>query len=70
MNRLKEMYYDFIDIMNYKSQIRLLKKQVEELKAEPQKLIDKMNLMKLEIRELKYTNKELEKELKKYVHNE
>ena len=66
MKRIKEMYYKFTDILNYKKQIKILRNQVEELKKEPQKLIDKMNLMKWEIRDLKLQIKHLNKELKKY----
>ena len=66
MKRIKEMYYKFTDILNYKKQIKILRNQVEELKKEPQKLIDKMNLMKWEIRDLKLQIKQLNKELKKY----
>ena len=53
MKRIKEMYYKFTDILNYRNQIKLLRNQVVELKKEPQQLIDKMNLMKWEIRDLK-----------------
>ena len=66
MKRIKEMYYKFTDILNYKSQIKILRKQVDDLKKEPQQLIDKMNLMKWEIRDLKLQIKHLNKELKKY----
>ena len=66
MKRIKEMYYKFTDVLNYKNQIKILRKQVAELKEEPQKLIDKMNLMKWEIRDLKLQIKHLNKELKKY----
>ena len=66
MKRIKEMYYKFTDILNYKKQIKILRNQVEELKKEPQQLIDKMNLMKWEIRDLKLQIKHLNKELKKY----
>ena len=66
MKRIKEMYYKFTDVLNYKNQIKILRKQVAELKEEPQKLIDKMNLMKWEIRDLKLQIKQLNKELKKY----
>lgn len=48
-------------------QIRLLRKQVEELKKEPQMLIDKMNIMKAENRQLKLDIKLLEKELNEKV---
>ena len=47
-------------------QIKLLRKQVEELKKEPQQLIDKMNLMRCEIRELNLQIKDLSRELSKY----
>ena len=50
MKSIKELYYEFTDVLNYKNQIKILRKQVEELKKEPQQLIDKMNLMKWEIR--------------------
>ena len=50
-----------------KEQIRLLRKQVEELKKEPQMLIDKMNIMKAENRQLKLDIKLLEKELNEKV---
>ena len=53
MKSIKELYYEFTDVLNYKNQIKILRKQVEELKKEPQQLIDKMNLMKWEIRDLK-----------------
>ena len=66
MKRIKEMYYKFTDVLNYKNKIKILRKQVAELKEEPQKLIDKMNLMKWEIRDLKLQIKQLNKELKKY----
>ena len=66
MKRIKEMYYKFTDVLNYKNQIKILRKQVAELKEEPQQLIDKMNLMKWEIRDLKLQIKHLNKELKKY----
>ena len=66
MKRIKEMYYKFTDVLNYKNQIKILRKQVEELKKEPQQLIDKMNLMKWEIGDLKLQIKHLNKELKKY----
>ena len=66
MKSIKEMYYKFTDILNYKNQIKLLRKQVDDLKKEPQQLIDKMNLMKWEIRDLKLQIKHLNKELKKY----
>lgn len=66
MKKIKKLYYEFTDILNYKTQIKLLRKQVEELKEEPQKLIDKMNLMVWEIRDLKLQIKFLNKELKKY----
>lgn len=66
MKKIKELYYEFTDILNYKNQIKLLRKQVAELKEEPQKLIDKMNLMKWENRDLKLQIKQLNKELKKY----
>ena len=32
MKRIKEMYYKFTDVLNYKNQIKILRKQVEELK--------------------------------------
>lgn len=66
MKRIKELYYEFTDILNYRNQIKLLRNQVDDLKKEPQKLIDKMNLMKWEIRDLKLQIKHLNKELKKY----
>ena len=66
MKSIKEMYYKFTDVLNYKNQIKILRKQVAELKEEPQQLIDKMNLMKWEIRDLKLQIKHLNKELKKY----
>ena len=66
MKRIKEMYYKFTDVLNYKNQIKILRKQVDDLKKEPQQLIDKMNLMKWEIRDLKLQIKHLNKELKKY----
>lgn len=59
MKRIKEMYYKFTDVINYKKQIKILRNQVEELKKEPQKLIDKMNLMKWEIRDLKLQIKKI-----------
>ena len=65
MKRIKEMYYKFTDVLNYKNQIKILRKQVEELKKEPQRLIDKMNIMKCEIREYKLQIKELEKNANK-----
>ena len=66
MKSIKEMYYEFTDALNYKNQIKILRKQVDDLKKEPQQLIDKMNLMKWEIRDLKLQIKHLNKELKKY----
>ena len=66
MKSIKEMYYKFTDILNYKNQIKILRKQVEELKKEPQQLIDKMNLMKWENRKLKLQIKHLKKKKKKY----
>ena len=66
MKSIKELYYEFTDVLNYKNQIKILRKQVAELKEEPQQLIDKMNLMKWEIRDLKLQIKHLNKELKKY----
>ena len=60
MQKVKEFIQELRDIANYKSQIKLLNKRIEELKKEPQKLIDKMNLMKVEVRELKRQVKELE----------
>ena len=66
MKSIKELYYEFTDVLNYKNQIKILRKQVEELKKEPQQLIDKMNLMQWEIRDLKLQIKHLNKELKKY----
>ena len=66
MKSIKELYYEFTDALNYKNQIKILRKQVAELKEEPQQLIDKMNLMKWEIRDLKLQIKHLNKELKKY----
>ena len=66
MKSIKEVYYKFTDILNCKSQIKILRKQVDDLKKEPQQLIDKMNLMKWEIRDLKLQIKHLNKELKKY----
>ena len=47
------------------NKIKLLNKRIEELKKEPQKLIDKMNIMKCEIREYKLQIKELEKNANK-----
>lgn len=61
MQKVKDFIQELRDISNYKSQIRLLNKQIEELKKEPQRLIDKMNLMKVEIREYKRIIKELQK---------
>lgn len=61
MQKIKDFIQELRDIANYKSQIRLLNKQIEELKKEPQRLIDKMNLMKVEIREYKRIIKELQK---------
>lgn len=61
MQKVKEFIQELRDITNYKSQIKLLNKRIEELKKEPQKLIDKMNLMKVEIREYKRIIKELQK---------
>lgn len=66
MKSIKELYYEFTDVLNYKNQIKILRKQVDDLKKEPQQLIDKMNLMKWEIRDLKLQIKHLNKELKKY----
>lgn len=65
MQKVKEFIQELRDIANYKSQIKLLTKQIEELKKEPQKLIDKMNLMKVEIRELKRQVKDLDNENRK-----
>ena len=65
MQKVKEFIQELRDIANYKSQIKLLNKRIEELKKEPQKLIDKMNLMKVEIREYKLQIKELEKNANK-----
>lgn len=70
MQKVKEFIQELRDIANYKSQIKLLNKRIEELKKEPQKLIDKMNLMKIEIRELKRQVKELDnanRELNKLI---
>ena len=50
MQKVKEFIQELRDIANYKYQIKLLNKRIEELKKEPQKLIDKMNIMKCEIR--------------------
>lgn len=61
MQKIKDFIQELRDISNYKTQIRLLNKQIEELKKEPQRLIDKMNLMKVEIREYKRIIKELQK---------
>ena len=66
MKSIKELYYEFTDALNYRNQIKILRKQVDDLKKEPQQLIDKMNLMKWEIRDLKLQIKHLNKELKKY----
>ena len=63
--KIKEKIEELIDIKNLKESNKILKKEVEELKTKPQKLIDKMTLMKIEIRELKLENKELRKELGK-----
>ena len=65
MQKVKEFIQELRDIANYKSQIKLLNKRIEELKKEPQKLIDKMNLMKVEISEYKLQIKELEKNANK-----
>ena len=65
MQKVKEFIQELRDIENYKTQIKLLNKRIEELKKEPQKLIDKMNLMKVEIREYKLQIKELEKNANK-----
>ena len=65
MKSIKEMYYKFTDVLNYKNQIKILRKQVEELKKEPQQLIDKMNLMKWEIRDLKLQIKHAQQDLNK-----
>ena len=65
MQKVKEFIQELRDIANYKSQIKLLNKRIEELKKEPQRLIDKMNIMKVEIRELKRQIKELEKNANK-----
>lgn len=70
MQKVKEVIQELRDIANYKSQIKLLNKKIEELKKEPQKLIDKMNLMKVEIRELKRQVKDLDnanRELNKLI---
>ena len=70
MQKVKEFIQELRDIANYKSQIKLLNKRIEELKKEPQRLIDKMNLMKVEIRELKRQVKDLEnanRELNKLI---
>ena len=65
MQKVKEIIQELRDIANYKSQIKLLNKRIEEIKKEPQRLIDKMNIMKVEIRELKRQIKELEKNANK-----
>lgn len=70
MQKVKEFIQELRDIANYKSQIKLLNKRIEELKKEPQSLIDKMNLMKVEIRELKRQVKDLDnanRELNKLI---
>ena len=70
MQKVKEFIQELRDIANYKSQIKLLNKRIEELKKEPQKLIDKMNLMRVEIRELKRQVKDLDnanRELNKLI---
>ena len=66
MQKIKDFIQELRDIKNYKMQIKLLRKRVEELKKEPQQLIDKMNLMKCEIRELNLQIKDLCRELSKY----
>ena len=65
MQKVKEFIQELRDIANYKSQIKLLNKRIEELKKEPQRLIDKMNIMKCEIRELKRQVKDLDNENRK-----
>ena len=45
MQKVKEFIQELRDIANYKSQIKLLNKRIEELKKEPQRLIDKMNIV-------------------------
>ena len=65
MQKVKEIIQELRDIANYKYQIKLLNKRIEELKKEPQKLIDKMNLMKVELRELKRQVKDLDNENRK-----
>ena len=65
MQKVKEFIQELRDIANYKSQIKFLNKRIEELKKEPQKLIDKMNLMRVEIRELKRQVKDLDNENRK-----
>ena len=70
MQKIKEFIQELRDVANYKTQIKLLNKQIEELKKEPQKLIDKMNLMRIEIREYKRQIKDLEnanRELNKLI---
>ena len=61
--KIKEKIEEFKNIKQLKESNKILRKEVEELKLQPQKLIDKMTLMKIEIRELKLENKELRKEL-------
>lgn len=65
MQKVKEFIQELRDIANYKTQIKLLNKRIEELKKEPQRLIDKMNIMKCEIRELKRQVKDLDNENRK-----
>ena len=65
MQKVKEFIQELRDIENYKTQIKLLNKRIEELKKEPQKLIAKMNLTKVEIIELKRQVKDLDNENRK-----
>ena len=66
MKSIKELYYEFTDVLNYRNQIKLLRKKVEELKKEPQQLIYKMYFIIWDIIDLKLQIKHLNKELKKY----
>lgn len=68
-NFLKNKCNEKKQIKEYKSQIRLLQKNVEELTREPQLLIDKMNIMKIEIRELKLQIKEMQQN-ERYISKE
>lgn len=62
-NKIKEKFNKFLDIATIKSEVKYLRKEVEDLKKKEKPYIDKITKLKSEIRVLRIQNTKMKNKL-------